>query len=107
MEVLRVLATDGLYVLIGHDQYGHEGRRWLGSLPRFARLAARSPFDPRLRRGGGSPPTKQEAMATLRSLLESGQLRPVIDRSYPLEQLADAFRREESGAHIGKICVEF
>jgi len=33
-------------------------------------------------------------------------LRPVIDRRYPLEQLADAFRREESGAHIGKICVE-
>jgi NADPH:quinone reductase-like Zn-dependent oxidoreductase len=34
-------------------------------------------------------------------------LRPIIDRTYPLEQLADAFRREESGAHIGKICVEF
>ena len=34
-------------------------------------------------------------------------LRPIIDRTYPLEQLADAFRREESGAHIGKICVQF
>jgi NADPH:quinone reductase-like Zn-dependent oxidoreductase len=101
----RVLATDGLYVLIGHDQYGHEGRRWLGSLPRFARLAARSPFDPRLRRGGGSPPTKQEAMATLRSLLESGQLRPVIDRSYPLDRAGEAIGYLAGGQARGRVVL--
>lgn len=33
-------------------------------------------------------------------------IRPVIDRSFPLEALGDAFRHQESGAHFGKICVE-
>ncbi len=32
-------------------------------------------------------------------------LRPVIDRSFALAELADAFRHQESGAHFGKICV--
>ncbi len=34
-------------------------------------------------------------------------LKPVIDRSFALEDIADAFRHEESGAHFGKICLEF
>ena len=34
-------------------------------------------------------------------------LKPVIDRSFALENIADAFRHEESGAHFGKICLEF
>lgn len=36
---------------------------------------------------------------------EAGGLKPVIDRSFPLMQLADAFRYQESGAHFGKICI--
>lgn len=34
-------------------------------------------------------------------------LKPVIDRSFGLDGLGDAFRHEESGRHFGKICVEF
>ena len=34
-------------------------------------------------------------------------LKPVIDRTFPLEQIADAFGYEESGAHFGKICLAF
>ncbi|MCD1642940.1 zinc-dependent alcohol dehydrogenase family protein [Aurantimonas coralicida] len=34
-------------------------------------------------------------------------LKPIIDRSFALEDIADAFRHEESGAHFGKICLEF
>ena len=34
-------------------------------------------------------------------------LKPVIDRSFPLEGIADAFRYQESGRHFGKICLEF
>lgn len=36
---------------------------------------------------------------------EAGGLKPVIDRSFPLTQLADAFRYQASRAHFGKICV--
>ena len=39
--------------------------------------------------------------------IEASGLKPVIDRTFPLEQLADAFRYEESGQHLGKICLEF
>lgn len=39
--------------------------------------------------------------------LEQTGMRPIIDRSFPLEQLADAFRLQASGAHFGKIVVEW
>ena len=38
--------------------------------------------------------------------LEAIDLEPVIDKSFPLAELADAFRYEASGAHFGKICVD-
>jgi NADPH:quinone reductase-like Zn-dependent oxidoreductase len=39
------------------------------------------------------------------SAVEANDLQPVIDSSYPLEGLADAFRHQESRRHFGKICV--
>lgn len=38
--------------------------------------------------------------------IEATKLVPVIDKTFRLEELAEAFRYEESGAHFGKICVE-
>ncbi|MGD9538093.1 MAG: NAD(P)H-quinone oxidoreductase [Alphaproteobacteria bacterium] len=38
-------------------------------------------------------------------LIEAGQVRPVIDSSYPLEQAAKAHERLESNLHIGKIIL--
>jgi len=38
--------------------------------------------------------------------IEATALRPVIDSTYPLEGLADAYRRQEAQRHFGKICVE-
>jgi NADPH:quinone reductase-like Zn-dependent oxidoreductase len=39
--------------------------------------------------------------------LDAGGIRPIIDRRFPLEQLADAFKFEMSGAHFGKVGVEW
>jgi NADPH:quinone reductase-like Zn-dependent oxidoreductase len=39
--------------------------------------------------------------------LEHAQIRPVIDRTYGMEQLADAFRFQETGGHFGKICASW
>lgn len=39
--------------------------------------------------------------------LESNGVKPVIDKTFKLEELADAFRYEEAGKHFGKICLEF
>ena len=38
--------------------------------------------------------------------LEVTRLRPVIDRTFRLDETAEAFRYEASGAHFGKICLE-
>jgi NADPH:quinone reductase-like Zn-dependent oxidoreductase len=39
--------------------------------------------------------------------IEANGLLPVIDRTFGLEEIADAFRYEESRNHFGKICLEF
>lgn len=41
----------------------------------------------------------------LRGLIDAGKLRPVIDRRYPLEQVADAHRYYEQGHVSGKIVI--
>jgi NADPH:quinone reductase-like Zn-dependent oxidoreductase len=38
--------------------------------------------------------------------VEANGLEPVIDSTFPLLELADAFRHQESQKHFGKICVE-
>ena len=38
--------------------------------------------------------------------IDATGLHPIIDRTFPLQALADAFRYEEQAAHFGKICVE-
>jgi NADPH:quinone reductase-like Zn-dependent oxidoreductase len=38
--------------------------------------------------------------------IEANGLLPVIDQAFPLEQLADAFRYQESGRHFGKIVLD-
>ena len=38
-------------------------------------------------------------------LIEAKQVRPIIDRTFPLAEAAEAHRLMESGAHIGKILL--
>lgn len=35
----------------------------------------------------------------------ASSLKPVLDQAFPLESLADAYRRQEAQKHFGKICV--
>ena len=39
--------------------------------------------------------------------LEVTKIRPVIDASFPLDRMADAFRLQQAGGHFGKIVLEF
>ncbi len=38
--------------------------------------------------------------------IEANGIEPVIDSSFPLEDIAEAFRHQESQKHFGKICLE-
>lgn len=50
--------------------------------------------------------SRQSQQDMIRAIDANG-IRPVIDSSFPLERLADAFRHQESNTHFGKICVEW
>jgi putative PIG3 family NAD(P)H quinone oxidoreductase len=44
--------------------------------------------------------------AKVMPLLREGRVKPLMDSSFPLEKAADAHRRMETSAHIGKIVLE-
>jgi NADPH:quinone reductase-like Zn-dependent oxidoreductase len=41
----------------------------------------------------------------LRELMENGSVEPIIDRTYPLEQIAEAHAYSETHRAVGKIAV--
>jgi len=47
----------------------------------------------------------ERAKAFITSGLASGQLKPVIARTFPLEQIQEATRFLESNAQVGKVVV--
>ena len=101
----RALTPAGVYVLIGHDHYGKATGRMFGSLPRFLKLVALSPFVRQLPALNFSIPSKKDIMAALKEFLEAGKLTPVIDRTYPLSEVREAMRYLQSGQARGKIII--
>lgn len=53
-----------------------------------------------------APPEEGRPMIErIREHLATGELRPVIDRSFPLEQIVDAYRYVERGQKIGSVLI--
>jgi NADPH:quinone reductase-like Zn-dependent oxidoreductase len=49
--------------------------------------------------------TRRDQIELARAIETQGW-KPIVDRSFPLERLADAFRAMQSGDFVGKICIE-
>ncbi len=96
----RVLTRRGTLVIIG----GEGGGRWLGGVGRLLGATLLSPFVRQKLRGLISI-ERQEDLESLKELIEAGKVTPVIDRTYPLSQAADAIRYLEQGHARGKIVV--
>lgn len=101
----RALKPTGMYVRIGHDHYGRVGSPTFGSLPGFFALVARSAFDSQLPALDFTIPSKKDTIAVLKEMLEAGKLTPIIDRTYPLSEAAEAMRYLQSGQSRGRIII--
>ena len=96
----RCLAPDGTLVIAG----GEGGDRWLGGTHRQLGAMALSPF---VRQRLTSLLSKETTadFATLADMADRGELRPVLERTYALEEAAKAIDHLVEGHVRGKIVV--
>lgn len=95
----RLLVEDGRLVLVAPDP-----GQWAGPVVRILQAALLSRRGTRAFRLLLTKPSS-EALTDLKDLVEKGALRPVIERTYPLDEIADAIRHVEAGGVAGKITV--
>jgi len=102
------LAQRGDYVPIGHAHFGRapgrNGGRVVGSLPYFIWLLFRSMLDPEKRKHFKMP-DRQQTMLELKALIESGKLKPLIGKIFPLAEAVDAMRCMQEESVVGRIVV--
>jgi NADPH:quinone reductase-like Zn-dependent oxidoreductase len=100
-EWKQVLAPHGTFVIVGAPM----GGRLLGPLRRIVRL--------RLASLGGSRKVvffvarlNRESMEALAELLEPGTVKPVVGRTYPLSEIAEALDHVSLGHVRGKVVID-
>lgn len=97
----KALAPQGILVIIGAET----NASWTGGIGKaMLRAPLLSLFVSQQLRGMLST-EKASDLVELRELIEAGKVTPAIDRSYPLDQAADAIRHLRTGHPRGKLVV--
>ena len=96
----RVLASKGTVVLVG----GPRRKRVLGPLGHIARVKLAAKPGRRKAVFFIAKPNKPD-LNVIRELIESGKVRPVVEREYPLSEIADAMRYMGEEHARGKLVV--
>jgi NADPH:quinone reductase-like Zn-dependent oxidoreductase len=93
----RALSPKGIYLIVGGSRTATLQALFLGPLismtgSKKMGLMMWKPF-------------KKEDVVFMKDLIEAGKVVPVIDRCYPLSEVAEALRYLEEGHHQGKIVI--
>ncbi len=92
----RALSSEGIYVATG------------GTMKQSLQATMIGPFismTGRQKMGGMLVKPNKNDLVFIKELIESGKVKPVIDRQYPLSEVADAFRYMGEGRAQGKVVI--
>jgi NADPH:quinone reductase-like Zn-dependent oxidoreductase len=83
---------------------GDGGGRWLGPFGRVIASKLLGIFISQ-RVGTFEAKANSEDLETLRAMIEAGQVKPVIERTYSLSETPEAIRQVEKGHVRGKLAI--
>jgi NADPH:quinone reductase-like Zn-dependent oxidoreductase len=98
-QLRRALTPRGTLVIVGAET----GERWLG-VSRQLRALVLSPFVGQ-KLGTFITSENNKDLMVLKELIESGQVTPAIDRTYPLSEVPAAIRYMQDGHARGKLVI--
>src|SRR5216117_3830199 len=101
-ECRRILNPNGKYVMIGGG--GPNDSRWIGPFGRVINTMLLSPFVSQ-KMGMMMADTSQKDLTILGDLIQSGKVKPVIDRTYKLSEVPAAIAYVEEGHARGKVII--
>jgi NADPH:quinone reductase-like Zn-dependent oxidoreductase len=99
-QLRRALAPDGTLI----PNNGTSGDQWFGPLPRMVQAFAWSPFVSQRMGLFVSRPSRDDLMA-LTEMVETRKVQPVIDRTFSLNDTAEAFTYLARGHARGKVVI--
>ena len=101
-ECRRILNPNGKYVMIGGG--GPNDSRWIGPFGRVINTMILSPFVSQ-KMGMMMADPSQKDLTVLADMMQSGKVKPIIDRRYKLSEVPQAIRCLEEGHARGKVII--
>jgi NADPH:quinone reductase-like Zn-dependent oxidoreductase len=98
----RALKPNGILVMIGGG--GPKDGKWVGAMARPVETKVMSPFVSQ-KMGMMLAEIRQDDLKAMANLMQSGKVKSVIDRTYPLGQIQEAMTYLEQGHARGKVIL--